>query len=86
MSFCSVSSQRIKSLLGSLMLAAVSLPFTLAAQTAPVTPAPAAPATAPAAKAAPVAARPTAAKHKAATRRHHKAIRTTKPAAEKKAA
>ncbi len=75
----------MKSLFGSLILAAMSLPFTLAAQTAPATPAPATPATA-AAKAAPVKAKSTAAKHKLTTRRHHKAIKTTKPAAEKKAA
>lgn len=75
----------MRSLLGSLILAAVALPLTLAAQTTP-TPAPATATPAPAASAAPAVAKKTPAKRKVVARHHRKGLKTPKSAAEKKAA
>lgn len=71
--------------LGSVVLAAMSLPFTIAAQTTPA-PAPAPAPTAPAAKAAPDTTTPDAKstpKAKPAGKRHPKPTKATKAASEK---
>jgi hypothetical protein len=74
----------MKSLLGSLILVAVSVPLTLAAQTAPTKPVPATPAPVTAAT-TPATAKSTTAK-KASTRHHRKSGKTAQPATVKKPA
>jgi len=67
----------MRSLLGSLILAAVSVPMVFAAQSAPAQ-APATPAPAPAATTTPAAVSKTPARQKTVARRHRKGVKPAK--------